>query len=350
MTKRKAIVTGASGLVGSYLITHLLEQGGWDVVALSRRKPAVPGKYQHIAVDLTDRADVQARLSSIKDVTHVFFVAYLERSDPAELVAVNTAMLVNLVEVVEAASPVLEHVHLSEGTKWYGNHLGPFKTPAVETDPRHMPPNFYFDQQDWLEARQKGKRWSWSVVRPHAVCGFSTGGPMNLTLAVAVYANISKELGLPLSFPGKPGAYRALYQTTDAALLAKGIAWMATDPKGANQAFNITNGDLIRWENLWPKFADFFGMEVGPPRYLGLKNAMADKGLVWDRIVARYKLQPHSYQDIVAWGYPENVFNSDYDIVSSTTKARLAGFHDMVDTEEMFLRMFGEFRKNKIIP
>ena len=56
---------------------------------------------------------------------------------------------------------------------------------------------------------------------------------MNLTLAIAVYANISKELGLPLSFPGKRGAYKALYQTTDAALLAKSIAWMATDPKGA---------------------------------------------------------------------------------------------------------------------
>jgi nucleoside-diphosphate-sugar epimerase len=213
-----------------------------------------------------------------------------------------------------------------------------------------MPPNFYFNQQDWLEERQKGKRWSWSVVRPHAVCGFSTGGPMNLTLAIAVYANISKELGLPLSFPGKPGAYKALYQTTDAALLAKSIEWMATDPKGANQAFNITNGDLIRWENLWPKFATFFGMESGPQRYMGLKNMMADKGPIWDRIVAKHKLKPYSYQDIVAWGYPENVFNSDYDIVSSTMKARLAGFHDAVDTEQMFLRMFAEFRENKIIP
>jgi nucleoside-diphosphate-sugar epimerase len=350
MTKRKAIVTGASGLVGSYLVAHLLEQGGWDIVALSRRKPNVPGQYRYIAVDLTDRADVQGKLGALKDITHVFFVAYLERSDPAELVAVNTAMLVNLVDVVEAASPVLEHVHLSEGTKWYGNHLGPFRTPAKEDDPRHMPPNFYYDQQDFLEARQKGKRWTWSVVRPHAVCGFSTGGPMNLTLAIAVYASISKELGLPLSFPGKPGAYCALYQATDAALLAKAIVWMATDPKSANQAFNITNGDLIRWQNLWPKFADFFGMELSLPRNVSLRNVMADKGPVWDRVVGKHKLQAHSYQDIVAWGYPDNVFASDYDIVSSTTKARLAGFHDMVDTEEMFLRMFGEFRQNRIIP
>jgi len=38
-----------------------------------------------------------------------------------------------------------------------------------------MPPNFYYGQQDFLEEFQKGKRWTWSVGRPHAVCGFSTG-------------------------------------------------------------------------------------------------------------------------------------------------------------------------------
>ena len=59
---------------------------------------------------------------------------------------------------------------------------------------------------------------------------------------------------------------------------------------------------------------------------------MADKGPVWDRIVARHRLQAHSYQEIVAWGYPENVFNSDYDIVSDTGKARRLGFHDSMDT------------------
>ncbi|HKB83015.1 MAG TPA: SDR family oxidoreductase [Burkholderiales bacterium] len=350
MTKRRAIVTGASGLVGSYLITHLLEQGGWDIVALSRRKPNLPGRYTHIPVDLLDRVDCRSKLASLTDISHVFFVAYIERTDPRELVEANTAMLVNLVDVIEAASPALEHVHLSEGTKWYGNHLGPFKTPAVEDDPRHMPPNFYYNQQDFLEERQKGRHWTWSAVRPHAVCGFSTGGPMNLTLAIAVYAVISKELGLPLSFPGKPGAYSALYQATDAALLAKGITWMATAPKAANQAFNITNGDLIRWQNVWPQFADFFGMELAPPRHMGLKDLMADKAPVWDGIVSKHGLKPHRYDEIVAWGYPESVFNSDYDIVSSTTRARLLGFHDMVDTQEMFLRMFAQFRRDRVIP
>jgi nucleoside-diphosphate-sugar epimerase len=39
MAKRTALVTGASGLAGGYMLAHLLQQGGWDIVAVSRRKP-----------------------------------------------------------------------------------------------------------------------------------------------------------------------------------------------------------------------------------------------------------------------------------------------------------------------
>src|SRR3954465_8849535 len=140
MTKRTALVAGASGLVGSYLLKRLLDQGGWDVVALSRRKPDVPGNYRHIAVDLLNAAECKSKLGALTQISHLFFVAYVERPDAHELVSANTAMLVNLVNVIEAASPGLEHVHLAEGSKWYGSHLGPYKTPAKEDDPRHMPP------------------------------------------------------------------------------------------------------------------------------------------------------------------------------------------------------------------
>src|SRR5258708_38348338 len=40
MAKRTALVTGASGLAGGYMLAHLLEQGGWDIVAGSgQRQP-----------------------------------------------------------------------------------------------------------------------------------------------------------------------------------------------------------------------------------------------------------------------------------------------------------------------
>jgi hypothetical protein len=49
------------------------------------------------------------------------------------MAAPNRTMLVNLLDAIEPASPDLAHVNLMHGTKWYGNHLGPFKTLAVTT-------------------------------------------------------------------------------------------------------------------------------------------------------------------------------------------------------------------------
>jgi hypothetical protein len=181
------------------------------------------------------------------------------------------------------------------------------------------------------------------------VCGFALGNPMNLTMAIAVYAAVCKELGLPLSFPGKPAAYRTLYQCTDASLLAKGMEWMATTPACANQAFNLTNGDLFRWENLWLMFARFFGMELAQPRHLSLARVMSDKGPVWERIVQNHRLQPHRYDSIAAWPFADYVFGADYDVISDMGKARRFGFHGSVDSEEMFLRIQSRLREQRII-
>jgi hypothetical protein len=55
-------------------------------------------------------------------------------------------------------------------------------------------------------------------------------------------------------------------------------------------------------------------------------------------------------EEIAAWGYPDGVFTCDRDIVADTSKARRFGFHDLVDTEEMFLRKFSDFRRERVIP
>jgi nucleoside-diphosphate-sugar epimerase len=140
-----------------------------------------------------------------------------------------------------------------QGYKVYGAHLGPFKTPARESDPPHMPPEFNVEQQAFLEASQRGRSWTWSALRPSVVCGVAVGIPMNLAIVIAVYATISKHLGVPFRFPGAPGAYGKLIEMTDAGLLARAMVWAATEPTAANQAFNINNGDLFRWEEMWPK-------------------------------------------------------------------------------------------------
>jgi hypothetical protein len=182
------------------------------------------------------------------------------------------------------------------------------------------------------------------------VCGFALGNPMNITTVIAVYAAISKELGLPLRFPGKPGAYRAIYQVTDSELLAKAMTWCATAPTAANEVFNITNTDFFRWENAWPKFAEFFDMPLGPVQTISLTQFMADKEPLWNAIVDKYGLQKIAYQDVAAWPFADYVFGCDWDVMTDTLKIRQAGFHDCVESEPMFLRMFRQFREMRVIP
>jgi nucleoside-diphosphate-sugar epimerase len=83
---------------------------------------------------------------------------------------------------------------------------------------------------------------------------------MNLGMSIAVYATISKELGLPLRFPGTEEAYRALYQLTSAEILAKATAWAGQSEAARNEIFNITNGDYFRWQHMWPRIAKMFDM------------------------------------------------------------------------------------------
>src|SRR6202521_925225 len=110
MSKRTALVTGASGLAGGYMLAHLLGQGDWDIVAVSRRKPRIPGDYGHIAVDLLDPADCRTKLGPLTNISHLFYLAITERPDPGETGPANANKFFNLVKTVDAASPVLEQI------------------------------------------------------------------------------------------------------------------------------------------------------------------------------------------------------------------------------------------------
>ncbi len=349
MTK-KAVVVGANGIIGGNLISHLVELGEWEIIGLSRRGGAPSEKVSHIAVDLLDTAAAKAKLAHLTDVTHIFYAAYQDRPSWAELVPPNLAMLMNTVNAIEPIAPDLEHISLMQGYKVYGAHLGPFKTPARETDANHMPPEFNIDQQDFLEALLKGKSWTWSALRPSVVVGFALGNPMNLASVIAVYASMSKELGLPLRFPGKPGAYDSLLEMTDAGLLARATVFIATNRQGGNQAFNINNGDLFRWSEMWPKIARFFELEVAPPLPMSLNVVMTDKEDLWNRMIEKHGLAKTPYKDVSSWGFGDAVFGWDYDFFADGSRLRRAGFHEYVDTEEMFMRVFRDLRERRIIP
>ena len=349
-SKKTALVVGAQGVIGSNLIAHLVTLEEWNIVGLSRRPAADSERVRYISVDLLDPESCRSKLQGLSGVTHIFYAAYQDRPTWAELVPPNLAMLRNVVESIEPVAKELQHVSLMQGYKVYGAHLGPFKTPAREDDPPHMPPEFNVDQQNYLEKQQAGKAWTWSAIRPSVVCGFALGNPMNLAMVIAVYAAMSKELGIPLRFPGKPGAYDKLIEMTDAGLLAKATVWAATEPKCANQAFNINNGDLFRWNEMWPAIARFFGLEVAPPLPMNLDIVMKDKEPLWNQMTKRHGLFEIPYAEVSSWGFGDFVFSWDYDFFADGSKARRFGFHEYVNTSEMFLKILQNFRDRRVIP
>ena len=139
-------------------------------------------------------------------------------------------------------------------------------------------------------------------------------------------------------------------EMTDAELLAKAIVWAGENNSCDGQAFNITNGDFNRWENIWPRIAEFFKMGYAPPQHFPLAQFMSDKEPLWKSVVKKYDLLDYSFREAAAWPFGEAIFNLEYDVMSDTTKSRRFGFHECVDTEEMLLRLFMRFQKMRFIP
>ncbi len=348
--QRTVLVAGAHGVIGRAAAIRLASQPDTTVYGLSRRVGGGLAGVEEIPVDLLQADDVALKLGGLHDVTHIVFGAYVEKATAAEKSEVNVALLRNLLDVVERASPGLRHVTFYQGGKAYGADLGPFKTPAREDDPRLMPPNFYYDQEDLLRSRSRGRPWSFTALRPEAVCGFATGNPMNLAMVIAVYAAISRELGLPLRFPGTEAAYRALYQVTSADILAEAADWAGGTEAARGEIFNITNGDYFRWQHLWPRIARAFDMEIADPVPTPLATYMADKGPLWARMAEKHGLRHTDYGTLVSWPFGDFIFNSGFDNISSTIKARQAGFGACIDTEDMFTGFFEQLRHERIIP
>ena len=211
-------------------------------------------------------------------MTHLFYCGRATHAEQAiEDASANLALLENVVTATEAAATGLRPVHLVQGGKYYGVHVGPFPTPAAEAQPRAPIDNFNYDQLDYLSDRAATAQWIWSASRPNTLVHFSPAIARNLVNTLGVWAAVCRELGAALNFPGPPGASGTLTQLTTIEPLARAIAWMATEPAWANEAFNITNTDLFRWHALWPRLSEAFGMPLGSERPLRLAEVMAGR-------------------------------------------------------------------------
>jgi nucleoside-diphosphate-sugar epimerase len=347
LNKKTALVAGASGIIGNALVETLAGQEDWRVHAL--RRTLVPG-VATVDADLLNASSTADALRKAGDTTHVFYAALAPKADLAEEERVNLEMLRNLLDGLRAASAPLQRVVLYQGAKVYGVHLGAGHAPFYEDDARHLGPNFYYAQEDFLRERAKLDGFEWAILRPDVVIGDIAGNPMNIVMVMAVFAALSKARGLPLRFPGSWRTYRdVLAQVTDAHWLARASVWAALSPSARNEAFNIV-GEPFRWERIWRCVADELGMEIGSPQPLSLAQHMPSQAAAWEKLAASHGLQRVPFEKLVGWAFGDFIFNTEFDVISDMGKIRRAGFIEPSDNEGWISAALSSLRSKKYLP
>lgn len=244
----------------------------------------------------------------------------------------------------------------------------PIPSPAREEDPRRQGPidNFYFPQEDKLVAAQKGKKWTWNVIRPEAIVGStSTPNGMNEALTIAVYFLICRELGTEAPMPTNQRYWEGTDDVSYGPLIADLTIYASTNSHCANEAFNIANGDYFTWKYLWPRLADYFGAKASSdqkftkPRpeegNVQIENSFLDwsqdKRKVWDELCEKKNLpEAKKTFDFGTWAFQDWVFQRSWSATVSINKARRFGWTGHADSYECFIETFEKFKKYGLIP
>jgi nucleoside-diphosphate-sugar epimerase len=272
-------------------------------------------------------------------------------------IEVNSRIVRNLLAAVSAAKSVA-HVALVTGLKHY---LGPFEmygkgkvpvTPFREEQGRLDVDNFYYAQEDEVFAAAQRDGFGWSVHRPHTIIGLAVGNAMNMGSTLATYATLCRETGRPFVFPGSAVQWNGLTDMTDARLLARHLEWAATVPAARNQDFNVVNGDVFRWNWMWGRLAEWFGIQPatfqdGDNR---LETQLADAAPAWAGIAQKYQLVEADLAKLASAWHTDADLGRPIEAVTDMGKSRRLGFLDYQSTDQSFFDLFTQMRSLRLIP
>lgn len=357
------LVVGASGVIGAGAVERFA-RAGWDVIALSRRKPVLPDdvRFEHRAVDLTDEAACRDLVASLGTISHLVYAAVAEVeglwsgwTDP-DMIDLNRRMFANI------ATPLAERGGLAwtgllQGTKAYGVHLHDGELPSREDEPRDPHANFYWEHEDCMRGLAARHGFHWTIFRPQVLFGGAPRAAMNPAAAIGAYAAICRELDVPFAYPSR---FATMWEMTDALLLADAIVWAAGAQVARDQIYNITNGDMFVLRDAWRDIAAAAGLDRGEAvqRSLAQWFAEPEQAAAWDRVVARYDLLPMSLAEFVGQShhYVDLLLDSSkieqrgMPKVISGIKIRKAGFTECGDSRDSLLFWLQRMGETRLLP
>lgn len=303
-------------------------------------------------------------------MTHVFFAAYIEKEDFPSLVSVNTTILKNALQGLDALSPPLRHIILQTGGKHYGVEFTDkvaIKAPLLESAPRIPRPEadniFYYAQYDVLKAFTDSRPGvSFTEVRPDVIIGFTPGSNfMNIAQGVGMYLTLQRAVkgaGKPVPFPGSAGGWKCTHTDSTAEHLARIEIHAALNPPadGAPRSFNGTDAQVVTWSQKWPALCKYFGMEgAPPPADAGDGVALAGNWArehkdEWHKLEQQHGLRKGLF-DNFSWPFIGFVCGKfDFDREFDHAQLQASGFTQTQDTVKGFTDTFERMKAAKIIP
>ncbi|KAK2386754.1 (S)-8-oxocitronellyl enol synthase CYC2 [Trifolium repens] len=367
--KSVAIIFGVTGLVGRELAKKLLLESSWKVYGIARNQDTLPNtllspSYNFISCDLLNPLETQKKLSSLQDVTHVFWVTWASQFplDTQESCDQNKAMMSNALDSLLSNAKNLKHVSLQTGTKHYVSLQAPFDEQKKlyyynEEFPRMSSGlNFYYALEDLLIEKLNGKVY-WSVHRPGLLFGNSIRSFYNFMGSLCVYGSICKKLNIPFVFGGTKECWEEPYiDGSDARLVADQHIWAATKSSIVStngQAFNSINGPSFTWKEVWPIVGKKFGVQV--PKEMVVENflyskAMFDKQQVWGEIVEENGLVKTKVENLANWEFLDALFRFPFKLMGSRDKVEEFGFGARYKTLNSILYWIDCMRDENVIP
>lgn len=256
----------------------------------------------------------------------------------------------------------------------------------MEDSPRVDHPNFYFPQEDILAKWCSNNNTTWTVTRSGFIIGAVKETSMSVTLGMAIYASIQRELGLPLDFPSDVDAWDASKDLSTVKLIAYHEEWAVLTEGAANQALNIVDDSRWSWGGFWPTFASWYHIPHGipepdeskyltitmprspPPRGFGPPGKVRvtwnfaswalkpEVKAAWEKIEVREGLDKslNPWRDEKAlldlWGTLDAEILGPWTRTESMDKSRKLGWNGFVDTRESIRDVIEQLAELKLVP
>ncbi|KAF2866260.1 hypothetical protein BDV95DRAFT_611724 [Massariosphaeria phaeospora] len=299
-TDHHALVIGASGLIGWSVVNQLLqpynaqttfrqvtalvnrplklEDSFWPKQTSERPGLSLTSGFNLLCTDEEFKTSLKEKVADVASISHVFYCAFREDSDPEKEVEINVGMMRRVVRAVKSLSTSFKFLVYPGGTRGYGIYCpdGVFEAPLIEEMADELPEDYaktvsYPHYRAMLTTESADQTWTWCELCPDAIIGFTpNGSAYSLAGHWAVYLYTYKLVhgeGAEIPYPGVQAGYDSAYSETSATTVAQVAIYASLNPEiFKEKIFNVADSaSPSSMRERWPQIASWFGLKGVPP-------------------------------------------------------------------------------------